>query len=173
MERELTYKEKNKINEMCNTEMTLAVSYGNIAKIIAPIFTILIFLFLYFEISWGSIWIYLGIGILLAIIEIFELSKLQAPFISLKNNDCSCIESPMLSSRRKIRRAADFVNNIEIPGEVRHYNYYVTVKIAEEIKEIQYKGNSFNFLTIGEQMLIVHSKKNNSYICFSNKEINI
>lgn len=181
MGRPLTYNERNKINQICKSEMTLATAYGNFAKIIAPIFTIAIFLFLYFEISLGSIWIYLGIGILVSISEIVGITNIQTPYFAIKDNNCLCIEEKMISSRKVLR--VDPQNLIPQsalektvrPGEVRYYNYYVRVNIDGEVKEIEYKGKEFDYLVIGEPMLIIqfkNRKKETEYICFSNKEIN-
>lgn len=158
MGRALTYNEKNKINQICKSQMALAITYGNVAKIISPIVTISVFLFLYFDMSLGYIWIYLGIGILLSIIEIIEITKIQLPYLAIKNDNCACIESKMLSNRLASRS----------------YSYYVTVNIEGEVKEIEYKGQEFDYLTIGEEMLIIQFKgikKDIQYICFSKKEI--
>lgn len=59
--------------------------------------------------------------------------------------------------------------------EVSNYHYYVTVNIEGEVKEVEYIGNEFDYLTIDEEMLIIHFKnikKEIEYICFSNKEVN-
>ena len=181
MERALTYNEKNKINEICKIEMTIATAYGNIAKIIAPIFTISFFLFLYFEIAWGSIGIYLGIGFLLSIVEIIGITKIQTPYFAIKDNNCSCIETKMLSKRKVlIKDPQNLIPHSVLektvrPGEVRYYNYYATVNIEGKVKEVEYRGKEFDYLTIGEEMLIIqfkNIKKNIEYICFSNKKIN-
>ena len=53
--------------------------------------------------------------------------------------------------------------------------YYVTVNIEGEVKEIEYRGKEFDYLTIGEEMIIIefkNRKKETEYICFSNKELN-
>lgn len=181
MERELTFNEKNRINEICKSNMTLAILFGNIAKIMAPLFTIALFLFLYFEISWGSIWIYIGIAIFLSIIELRGIADMQAPYVSINTKDCSCIEAEMLSNRRALIVSSQnliprhVLEKMVLPGETRHYSYYVTVNIAGEVKEIKYIGKEFDYLKIGEKILVIkykNRKKDIEYVCLSNKEVN-
>jgi len=181
MERALTYNEKNKINQICKTENSIVISYGNIAKIIAPIFTILFFLFLYFEISWGSFYVYIGIGILLSIVEITGITYVQTPYLAIKNDNCSCIETKMLSKQKVLRKdhrnliPHSVLEKTVRPGEVRYYNYYVDVNIEGKVKKVEYRGKEFECLNVGEEMLIIqfiNRKKDNRYICFSYKEIN-
>lgn len=165
MERILTDNEKNKINQICKSKITLATSYISIIKIIAPIFTILFFLFLYLQISLGSVWIYIALSILISIIEIIELSNVQKPYLSIKDNNYICFESEMISCRK---------TSVLTSTKHRAYFYYILVNIKGEVKEIKYLGKDFDFLRIGESMLILqfeNRKKEQEYVCFSNKEI--
>ena len=166
MERELTSNEINKINQICELEIGLATKYCNFAKIIAPIFTISIFLFLYFEIAWGPIWIYLGVGVLIAIIEIIAITNIQTPCLAINDNNCLCFESKMISSR--------IVSSLTSQKLTAHF-YYIRINVNGEVKEVEYRGKEFDYLSIGEPMLIIqyeNKKKEKEYICFSKKEIN-
>lgn len=172
MERSLTEKELEKINELCETEIWLLTKYANLAKVLSPITTVVVFLVLYFDVSLGSIWIYLGISLILSIIEVIIISKYQKPWLRIKSNDCLAIETKMVSNRKSIIGSSNKVKTF--PGDVRHYRYFVTVEIEGKLKEIEYRGKEFDYLKIGEEMLVIKGKdlKNvDEYICFSKKEI--
>lgn len=163
MERRLTDFELNNIKAISQSAIEIIIKYGNIAKIIAPIFTIAFFIYLSYEISLGSFWGYIAIGIIFSILEIAEVTKLQKPYNAIINDECTCMETKLLSKERK-----------SIRGSQINYRYYATVCIEQENKKVEYKGNEYEYINVGEEMIVIKLKvgtKKYDYICFSKKEI--
>lgn len=172
MKRKLTEKEKNNIVEMCKTEIGLLGNYANIIKIILPIITILLFLFLYSQIKFGNIIIYIIIALILSIIEITQISKLQSPFTNILNDKYICFESKMINSRKVRPKKSDYgINNDTV---YTLYWYYITASIDGENKEIEYKGKEFDRLKLGDNLIVIeyYTFKKKNYICFSYDELN-
>lgn len=139
------------------------------------------FVYLYFEISYEPIWIYIIIGLLISIVQNIGISKIQTPYYAIKGNNCMVIEAPMISNRKILMVESEnliphsVLEKTVRPGDVRHYNYYVRVNIDGKIMEIEYKGKEFDYLAIGDEMLIIefkNGKKEVEYMYFSNREIN-
>ena len=103
MKRKLTKQEINNIKKLRETEIFLLGTYANIVKIILPIITILIFIFLYSEIKLGNIIIYIIIALILSIIETTQISKLQLPFQNILKDNYLCFESIMINNRKECK----------------------------------------------------------------------
>ena len=169
MERLLTDKEKIKIDEICKTKNNILESYASIIKIAVPILSIVLFVFLYSQIKLGTNWIYIGIAIIISIIIILEINKLQSPFKAIQKNNCMCIETTMNGSRKLLLNESDYSirrNDIRVG-----YEYYIIANINDKSLEIEYMGNNFDRISIGEKIVAIKYNKN-KYVCFSYDEIN-
>lgn len=159
MNEKLSEQTKNKIMNLCKTEIYLNKYIEKVA-IILLLITLGILICLYLKIQDSFFLLFIAMDLITSSILIVFMKNLTCPFERIYKNECTCFESTVLGNR---------IRN----GRNKNY-YYVITKIDNKSVEIEYKGKTFKNMIIGEKILVISYRNlwgKEKFICFLEKEI--